>query len=381
MTTLCILGSTGSIGTQTLDIVREFPERFQVRGLSAGKNIDLIRHQIKEFSPHFVCVQYQEDYEQLRGEFPKTTFFCGAEGLVTLAEQDYDLTVVAIVGTTALKATEVAIRSGSTIGLACKEVLVTAGDLFMKLARDHNVAVLPIDSEHAALKQCLAGIDEDLNQIEKLILTASGGPFFGRSKEELTAITPADALKHPNWDMGAKITIDSATLMNKGLEVIEAHHLFQVPYSQIEVLVHPTSIVHSMVEFTDGTVLAQMGSPDMRFPIQYALTYPEKLANPWPKTDLRTCGPLEFFSPDTTAFPMLALAFELGQKGGNAPAIMNAANEAAVSLFLSGRIGFTDIHRIVLEALENTPFETDLSLDALIACDKEVKEKSLYDYK
>ena len=380
MKTLCILGSTGSIGTQTLDIVREFPGRFTVSALSAGKNIGLLREQILEFKPKVVCVQSEDDVQALRDEFTGIEFLASDAGLIEIASIACDLTVVAIVGTTALKATEVAIRSGSTIGLACKEVLVTAGRLFMDLAAEHNVQILPIDSEHAAIKQCLAGINEDLNQINKLILTASGGPFFGRQKAELVKITPKDALKHPNWDMGAKITIDSATLMNKGLEVIEAHHLFQVPYSQIEVVVHPSSIVHSMVEFTDGTILAQLGSPDMRFPIQYALSYPEKLQNPWPKTDLTTCGPLAFFPPDTDAFPMLKLAFEVGQKGGNAPAVMNAANEAAVSLFLSERIGFTDIYRIVNEALSDSTFEENLSLDALIACDKEVKEKSLYDY-
>ena len=351
MKDIIILGSTGSIGTQTLDVIHEFNDQFRLKGLSAGRNITLLREQIRTYQPDYVCIQAESDYKLLKQEFPNTTLFYGTEGLNELAQLTCDLLVVAIVGTTALKATELGIKAGSPIGLACKEVLVTAGDIFMPLAKDLKVPIYPIDSEHAAIKQCLAGIDEDTKQISKLILTASGGPFFKTDPSVLPSITPEDALKHPNWDMGAKISIDSATLMNKGLEVIEAHHLFSVPYDQIDVVVHPTSIVHSMVEFTDGTVLAQMGSPDMRFPIQYALSYPEKWENPWPKTNLTECGALEFFKPNTSAFPLLKLAFDMGTQGGNAPAIMNAANESAVSLFLSKKIGFMDIHTTILSAL------------------------------
>ena len=272
-----------------------------------------------------------------------------------------------------------AIKQKIPIGLACKEVLVSAGNIIMPLAKQLNVPILPIDSEHAALKQCLAGIQEDPAQIEKLILTASGGPFRGWTAEQLKTVTLEQALKHPKWTMGSKITIDSATLMNKGLEVIEAHHLFGVPFNQIEVVVHPQSIIHSLVEFKDGTMLSQMGLPDMRFPIQYVMTYPEKWGNSWPKTDLTTLGALEFFKPDIEAFPLLKLAFEMGESGGTYPAVMNAANEAAVGLFLSKKIQFWDIATVIQKEIESFSHFAMPSLEDIVQADKMIKEKILYD--
>jgi 1-deoxy-D-xylulose-5-phosphate reductoisomerase len=376
---LVILGSTGSIGTQTLDIVSAFPDRFEIVALSCGSNIELLKKQISEFSPKYVCVRHDADRLTLVDQYPDITFCSGAEGLIELAQvPNIDILVVAIFGTASLLPTITAIKNGTAIGLACKEILVTAGDLIMPMAKQYGAAILPMDSEHAALKQCLAGIDEDMKQVDRLILTASGGPFWERDGSTFSNIQVEDALKHPNWDMGAKITIDSATMMNKGLEVIEAHHLYQTPYDQIDVVIHPKSIVHSLVEFTDGTMLAQMGMPDMRFPIQYALTYPEKWTNPWPKADLTTLGALTFAKPDYEKFPLLRMAFDAGKQGGNAPAIMNAANEAAVHLFLTKQIGFTDIFRLVEEALSDFTHNSSPSLEELVAIDQSVKDKLGY---
>jgi len=257
---------------------------------------------------------------------------------------------------------------------------VSAGDLMMAAAKKNHVTILPIDSEHAALKQCLAGVQEDIQQVQKMILTASGGPFWDVDLKTFDTITPAQALRHPNWTMGDKITIDSATMMNKGLEVMEAHHLFQIPYDKIEVVIHPQSIIHALVEFSDGNILSHMGLPDMRFPIQYVLTYPEKLAAPWPKTSLAKLAALTFHDPDTQKFPLLKLAFEVGKKGGTAPAILNAANEAAVYLFLKNKISFLDIHRLVEQAIEQTPHHNSPTIDDILSLDKDIKDRLYHNH-
>ncbi len=381
MKTVSILGSTGSIGTQTLEIINNFPEKFSLIGISAGQNIDLFKQQILDFKPKYACIQSVTDAKKcevfIKDKQLSTEVLIGEEGLNYISTRKQDLLIVAIVGTASLQPTYEGIMAGTTIGLACKEVLVAAGDLFMSLAKEKNVAILPIDSEHAALKQCLAGIKEDPSQYSKLILTASGGPFWNTPIEAFSKITLENALKHPNWSMGNKITIDSATMMNKGLEVIEAHHLYQTDYDNIEVIIHPQSIIHSMVEFTDGTVLSQMGLPDMRFPIQYVLTYPEKINNPWPKMSLSKVQPLNFYDPDFKKFPLLKCAFECGKKGGTYPVVMNAANEAAVQLFLNKHISFLDIHKTIEKCLENTSQQNNLTLSEIILLDQETKAQVL----
>ncbi|MGE4169584.1 MAG: 1-deoxy-D-xylulose-5-phosphate reductoisomerase [Candidatus Margulisiibacteriota bacterium] len=382
MKTLSILGSTGSIGRQTLDIVREFPHQFAIAGLTAGNNIDLFKQQILEFKPKRIGVLTEAAQQTLRAFVADNALHCevlvGPQGLIDIAAApDNDLLVVAIVGTASLMPTYRAIEAGIPIGLACKEVLVAAGDRIMALAKTKNVPILPIDSEHAALKQCLAGIQEDPNQVDTLILTASGGPFWNRPATKFSTITREEALRHPKWTMGSKITIDSSTLMNKGLEIIEAHQLFGIGYDSIQAVIHPQSIVHALVEFTDGTHLAQLGLPDMRFPIQYALTYPEKWPNPWPKKPLWELGELTFFEPDVSKFPLLQLAFDCGKAGGSLPAVMNAANEAAVHLFLEGKIGYTDIHRCVAKAVETHIALPEPDIETLVALDAETKEKTL----
>lgn len=380
---ITILGSTGSIGTQTLDIVRACKDQFKIVGLSTQSRIEDLKSQIKEFKPEVVTVSTPEQAKDCDAFCKQLQHPCtvlvGEEGLIAMAAHaKNNLLVVAIVGTAALKPTYEAIKKGITIGLACKEVLVAAGQPIMALAREKKVPILPIDSEHAAIKQCLAGIHEDPTQISRLILTASGGPFWRR--ETLDGITKEQALNHPNWVMGHKITIDSATLMNKGLEVIEAHHFFNVDFKHIEVVIHPTSIIHSLVEFCDGNILAHMGLPDMRFPIQYVLTYPHKQPNPWPKTDLTALAPLEFHKPDMTKFPLLRLAFECGEKGGSWPVILNAANESAVQLFLDEKIGFTDIFKIVESELQAFQHVASPDINAIIDIDKMMKEKVLHDH-
>lgn len=381
MKTISILGSTGSIGTQSLDIIKTFPEKFKLKAISGGKNVDLIKQQIQTFSPEYACVVSKENAQTLelfvKKNKIKTQILFGKEGLTFIAKQKQDLIVIAIVGTAALEPAYTAIQAGTTIGLACKEILVAAGSVIMPLAKKNNVDILPIDSEHAALKQCLAGINEDPTQYSKLILTASGGPFWNKPIEEFESITLEKALKHPNWSMGQKITIDSATMMNKGLEVIEAHHLFQTPYDKIEVIVHPQSIIHSMVEFTDGTVLSQMGLPDMHFPIQYALTFPEKIENNWPKMNLIQIKELSFFEPNYKKFPLLKCAFECGKKGGTYPIVMNAANEAAVQLFLEKKISFNDIYKTVNQAIETYNHVYELSIEEIIQIDLDTKKEVL----
>ncbi len=382
MKRISILGSTGSIGIQTLQIVAAFPEKFSVVGLAAGQNIDLLKQQVLAFKPQAVSVREPLHFEEMtkfvQAHHLKTEVHTGAAGLVHIATLPQNqLLVVAIVGTASLLPTYKAIEKKIPIGLACKEILVSAGQLIMDLARKNNVPILPIDSEHAALKQCLSGIHEDPKQIYKLILTASGGPFRTFSVEQLQTVTKAQALNHPKWSMGPKITIDSSTLMNKGLEVIEAHHLFNIPYDSIDVVIHPQSIVHSAVEFVDGTVLAQMGMPDMRFPIQYVLTYPDKWSNPWPKMDLKTLGRLDFSSPNREVFPLLDFAYFCGKKGGTWSAVMNAANEAAVQLFLTDKLPYADIVKTVITVTQSFPHTAHPGLDDIVHIDREVKEKLL----
>lgn len=354
MKNIVILGSTGSIGTQVLDIVARLPEKFRVVGLAANNNVEQIVRQANQFGVSNVCIgvaagRTQEIAARLNARNPGV--FQGVEGMCALATlPEADLVVVAVAGAIGIKPTHAAIAEGKTIALASKEVLVAAGEPTMRLARQKGVAILPIDSEHSALFQCLQGAPD--NSIEKLFLTASGGPFRATPREQLETVTPEQALKHPTWNMGGLVTINSATLMNKGLEIIEAHWLFDVPVEEVEVVVHPQSIVHSLVRFRDGSVLAQLGLPDMRLPIQYALVYPERLNTDLPRLDLTACGALTFESPDPQKFPALGLARRAAEIGGTMPAVMNAANETAVSLFLQGKIPFLGIMKTVEYVME-----------------------------
>ncbi|MBT5954322.1 1-deoxy-D-xylulose-5-phosphate reductoisomerase [bacterium] len=381
MKRISILGSTGSIGTQTLDVVSSFPELFNVIGLFGGKNLDLLQEQIEKFHPKIVGIQDANDITSLR-EFMNAKglsfeIVCGEQGLVDFVDFiEIDLLVVAITGTASLLPTLAAIERKIPIGIASKEVLVAAGHIVMKRARENNVPILPIDSEHAALKQCMAGV-KSIDDVSKLILTASGGPFRDRDANTFDSIKLADALKHPNWEMGKKITIDSATMMNKGLEVLEAHQLFGVPMSKIDVYVHPQSIVHSLVEFVDGNLISQMGLPDMRFPIQYVLMYPNKIHCEWPRADLSILNDLQFFRPDFIKFPLLKLAYDVGEKGGNMPAVYNAANEAAVQLFLEEKISFVDIYKTVYKAVESETYKSDPDLEFILDLDARVKKMIL----
>ncbi len=377
MKKISILGSTGSIGQQSLEIIREFPNQFKIIGLSAGNNINELQNQILEFKPKFAHIAESSLHPQLDAFISthnlSTQALTNKTGLKEICSYPQDLLIMAIVGTAGLYPTYIAIQNKITIALACKEVLVAAGPEIITTAKKHNVNLLPIDSEHAALKQCLAGIEENPEKINKLILTASGGPFWNTPKEEFSKITRKSALQHPNWNMGGKITIDSATMINKGLELIEAHFLFDIPYQKLDVIIHPQSIIHSMVEFTDGTILSQMGLPDMRFPIQYALTYPEKWDNPWPKTTLSKLPPLTFYDPDYQKFPLLKIAIEAGKKKQTYPIVMNAANEAAVHLFLTDHISFTQIPTIVENELIHFNHFTPNSIDEIIQIDQSIK--------
>ena len=371
---IAILGSTGSIGTQALEVVREQQDALHVEVLSAHRNADLLIAQAKEFKPNAVVIGDDAKWKQVNDALfdDGIKVYSGAEALEQVVEVDgIDMVLTAMVGAAGLKPTLRAIDAGKHIALANKETLVVAGELVMNAARNKGVDIHPVDSEHSAIYQCIAG--EFHNPIEKVILTASGGPFRGRTLEELGHVTKADALKHPNWDMGAKITIDSASLMNKGLEVIEAKWLFDVNPDQIEVVVHPQSIVHSCVQFDDGSIKAQLGLPDMKLPIQYALTYPRRLKNDFPRFSFMDHPSLTFEQPDTKTFRNLALAFDALTQGGNAPAILNAANEVAVARFLQDDIGFLDLPRVVEHALAHVAHQAKPSLDDLIASDGEAR--------
>jgi 1-deoxy-D-xylulose-5-phosphate reductoisomerase len=371
---IAILGSTGSIGTQALDVVRDQRDALHVEVLSAHSNADLLIAQALEFKPNVVVIGDDAKWKQVNDALfdQGIKVYSGGEALEQVVEVDgIDMVLTAMVGAAGLKPTLRAIDAGKHIALANKETLVVAGELVMGAARRKGVDIHPVDSEHSAIYQCLAG--EFHNPIEKVILTASGGPFRGRTLDSLQGVTKADALKHPNWDMGAKITIDSASLMNKGLEVIEARWLFDVSPDQIDVVVHPQSIVHSCVQFDDGSIKAQLGLPDMKLPIQYALTYPRRLKNEFPRFSFLDYPSLTFEQPDTKTFRNLALAFEALRQGGNAPAILNAANEIAVARFLRDEIQFLDLPRVVEHALERLTHQAKPSLDDLVAADAEAR--------
>lgn len=367
---LAILGSTGSIGTQTLDVVRSCPELFQVTVLAANTSDQMLEQQIDTFRPKLAVLVDEAAASRLRARYHGTTEIRGGERalLEAAAYDDADIVVTSMVGFAGLAPTLAALKAKKTIALANKETLVVAGELVTALAKENGVSILPVDSEHCALFQCLQG--ERRDTVERLILTASGGPFRGKTTEELKSVTVADCLKHPTWSMGKKITVDSATLVNKGLEVIEAHWLYDVPYEKIEVAVHPQSIVHSMVEFRDGAVMAQLGLPDMRLPIQYALTYPTREKADFGRMDFTTRMSLTFEPPDMHTFRGLALAYEAGKSGGTMPCVLNGANEEAVAAFLAGRIGFLDIYDCIeraMDAQENVlhpSFETLCEADA-----------------
>jgi len=368
---LAILGSTGSIGRQTLEVVRALPEHFRVLGLGAGKNIDLLAEQVKEFRPEFVsCAASGDDKETKNRLIAAGCKFLSPEEMA--CHPDADIVVVATSGTAGLGAVLAAVQNNKTIALSNKESLVAAGEIIIAAAEKSGARILPVDSEHSAIWQCLNG---EKQAARRIILTASGGPFKDYSKAQMAGITVAQALKHPSWQMGKKVTVDSATLMNKGLEVIEARWLFNMPVDNITVLIHPRSIVHSMVEFVDGSVKAQLSCPDMRLPIQYALSYPDRLANPTlPAIDWSNFTDLTFERPDTDRFPCLRLAIEVGREGGTCPAVLCAADEAAVDLFLSGRTGFIDIARLVERVLEQHRKVTHPSLEEIMAADAWARE-------
>jgi 1-deoxy-D-xylulose-5-phosphate reductoisomerase len=375
---IAILGSTGSIGTQALDVIAAYPEAFEVEVLTAQNNIDLLIAQAKKFKPNAVVIGNEKYYEQLKQalQHEPVKVYAGENALSAVVQMDtIDLVLTALVGYAGLKPTLKAIESGKTIALANKETLVVAGELVTGLAREKGVNIYPVDSEHSAIFQCLAG--EFHNKIEKIILTASGGPFRGKNKDAIRLVKKEQALKHPNWTMGAKITIDSATLMNKGLEVIEAKWLFGLTRQQVEVVVHPQSIIHSMVQFEDGSIKAQLGLPDMRLPIQFALTYPERYKSTFPRFDFAHYPMLTFEKPDTETFRNLALAYEAIGRAGNMPCVLNAANEVAVAEFLKDRVGFLEMSDIVEQCMAKMAYIKSPSYDDYVKTDQETRIKAL----
>ena len=370
-----ILGSTGSIGTQTLDVIRQHPEKYQVTSLSCGKNIDLLEKQVREFHPSFVAVWEEKDALDLKTRLSDLSVpvYYGMDGLIQTAEDpESEILITAIVGMLGIRPTIAAIKAGKNIGLANKETLVTAGHMIMKLARENNVQILPVDSEHSAIFQSLQGNQQ--NKIHRLYLTASGGPFRGKSREDLMHVTLQDVLKNPNWDMGAKVTIDSAGMINKGLEVMEAGWLFDVMREDILVLVHPESILHSAVEYEDGAVMGQLGIPDMRIPIAYALSYPERMPLNLKPLDLFSVGQLTFQKPDLDTFRGLGLAYKAMDLGGNIPTVFNAANEAAVKLLQEGKISFIQIPDLIERAMEDVCFIANPNLDEILMTEKEASD-------
>ena len=366
-----ILGSTGSIGRQSLDIISRLPE-IKVAALTAGTSVERMAEQCREFRPQLAVMATEAAAKELASQISDLPIRVnwGQEGLLEAASlAGADCVITAVVGMVGLKPTLAAIRAGKRIGLANKETLVCAGELVMAEAEKYHAEIIPVDSEHSAIFQCLMGCG-DKKEVKRLILTCSGGPFFGKTREELKTVTQADALKHPNWKMGAKITIDCATLMNKGLEVIEAMRLYRMPLEKVDVVIHRQSVVHSMVEFTDGAVMAQLGTPDMRLPIQLALTYPQRIPCPVEPLNLLTCGPLTFSKPDMENFPCLALAYACAKKGGTACPAMNGANEEAVAMFLRDEIGFYDIYGLVSQAVEAVPFLKNPTLEEILEADR-----------
>ncbi|HOM71138.1 MAG TPA: 1-deoxy-D-xylulose-5-phosphate reductoisomerase [Armatimonadota bacterium] len=374
---ISILGSTGSIGTQVLDVAERLPEMIEVVALAAHSNVDLLAQQALKFRPKLVCIGKKELEPELRSLLDGSSIevLAGNEGWIAAATTDYaDRVVVSVAGTPGLMPTLAAIDAGKEIALASKEVLVCAGEIVTQKAAQHGVKIVPIDSEHSAIFQCLNG--EDVKSVEKIYLTASGGAFKDKTTEEMREVTPEQALSHPTWRMGRKVTIDSATLMNKGLEIIEARWLFDIEPENIEVVIHPKSIVHSMVMFSDGSVMAQIGLPDMRLPIQYALLYPLRYDSGLPRVDILQVGSLEFSAPDTKRFPALKLAHEAARIGGTMPAVMNAADEVAVQLFLDRKISFLEIARLVERVMEMHNPISHPSLDEILSADGWAREQT-----
>ena len=375
MKRIAILGSTGSIGTQALNVIRRHRDLFCAEVLCAGSNADLLIEQAREFEPNAVAIADESRYAYVRDALQNmdVKVYAGTDAIVTLMEMEsIDMVLAAIVGVAGLRPTLHAIEYGKPIALANKETMVVAGAIVTAAARQHRVPILPVDSEHSAIFQCLVG---EVSPVDKILLTASGGPFRGKTRDELATVTLTQALKHPNWSMGRKVTIDSATLMNKGLEVIEAKWLFGVDAKDIEVHVHPQSVVHSMVQFRDGSIKAQLGIPTMETPIQYAFSFPEHIESFLPRLDLFSQHSLTFERPDTDTFRCLALAYRAIEQGGNMPCVMNAANEVAVQQFIDGRIGFLEIADRVERAMQDTPLIDNPSLDDLIATDKTVRQQ------
>ncbi len=376
MKRITVLGSTGSIGTQTLDVANAYADEIEVVALTAGKNIALLEQQIRKFNVRYAAVWSEEDAKTLRANISdlKTEVLSGMEGLIALSTlPDIDMVVTAIVGMIGIQPTIAAINAGKYIALANKETLVCAGHIIIPLAKEKGVSLLPVDSEHSAIFQCLNG--ENRDEISKILLTASGGPFRGRTRDELASVTVKDALKHPNWSMGAKITIDSSTMVNKGLEVMEAKWLFGVDYDQVSVVVQPKSVIHSMVEFKDGAVMAQLGTPDMRLPIQYALLYPKrKPISGGSFLDFDTLNCITFEKPDMETFTALKLAYEVGRRGGNMPTVYNAANEVANEAFREGRITYLQIMDMIEKACEEIEFIDNPSVEEILETQRRVNE-------
>jgi 1-deoxy-D-xylulose-5-phosphate reductoisomerase len=377
MKTIALLGSTGSIGLSTLDLVRRFPDRFQIFGMVAGKNIRRLATQIKEFSPKVVSVKNQADVARLRKLIGshRLDIVWGSDGATQIATADQvDLVLAAIVGAAGLMPTLAAVRAGKEIALANKEALVMAGEIFMREARIKRTTVLPVDSEHSAIFQCLQGNRRD--EVDKLILTASGGPFLQTPLNRLSQVTIGQALKHPNWKMGRKITIDSATMMNKGLEVVEARWEFDIEAARIEVVIHPQSVVHSMVRYQDGAIIAQLGIPDMRIPIAYALAFPHRLNGGWKPLEMTQHGELNFLPVEAKRFPALGLAYQALNEGGTMTAVLNAANEVAVDAFLEGKIGFREIHRTIEKTMHGHVSKEAQQIEDVLEVDRWARERA-----
>lgn len=382
MKAITILGSTGSIGTQTLDIVAQYPDLFRVVGLAAGRNITMLAEQIRQFRPEIVAICEAEKLPELQAAIaeiaPQPILLAGNEGVIEVARYgDAETVVTGIVGCAGLLPTVAAIEAGKNIALANKETLIAGGPAILPLVEKHKVKLLPADSEHSAIFQCLQGVPE--RGLRRILLTASGGAFRDWPVEKLELVTVADALKHPNWSMGRKITVDSATLMNKGLEVIEAHFLFGMAYDNIEIVIHPQSIIHSLIELQDTSVLAQLGWPDMRLPLLYALSYPERIYTDWERLDLVKAGDLTFKEPDRQKYPCMGLAYAAGRAGGSMPAVLNAANEQAVSLFLAEKIPFLDIPRCIEKVCDRFTAQNrpDPALDDIVAADLWARQEAI----
>jgi 1-deoxy-D-xylulose-5-phosphate reductoisomerase len=377
MRTIAVLGSTGSIGMSTLDLVRRFPERFKVHGLVAGQNLKRLASQVKEFSPKFVAIKDEEDVARLRKLLGgnRVEVLCGQRGAATVSTApEVDVVVAAIVGGAGLMPTLEAVRARKEIALANKEALVMAGEIFVNTAKENGVRLLPVDSEHSAIFQCLQGNRRD--EVDRLILTASGGPFLRTPLKRLSRVTVGQALKHPNWKMGRKITIDSATMMNKGLEVVEARWEFDMDPRRIDVVIHPQSVVHSMVRYQDGSIIAQLGVPDMRIPIAYALAYPHRLKGGWKPLELTQQGELSFLSVDRRRYPALQLAYDALKEGGTMSAVLNASNEVAVAAFLQRQIGFRDIHRVIDRTMQGHLSKRPTAVEEVLEVDRWARDRA-----